>query len=321
VDRPEDGLQGGLGLRALSAELDARANEPDRLPLPADAYLTPDGILRRLQGLARTHGGDAERIATTVEGRSVWSFRFGPRRTRGVFLLSLLHACEWVGALSLIDLAERVAERRPDLPLTVVPVANPDGAARAHESALRHTLRFPRGNARGIDLNRNFPPFHHGEGFWSIWPWYRPGPYPESEPETAGIVTLARRIEPAVSLSFHSFGRWFFFPPAHRRKLWAATGRHRASLERVGGARRIGYRSGQLGRWKFWFRAYGTELDFLCHEVDSLAFLVEVSRGGIGAWGPRKLAVPFYSYNPRLPRPWVEDLVPFCEALIETADA
>lgn len=321
MDRPESGPEGRVGLRALAAELAARAGEPDRLPAPAGSYLTPDGILRRLADLCRAHAGEAERIATTIEGRCVWAFRFGPPAGRGVFLLSLLHACEWVGALAVLDLAGRIAARHPDLPLTIVPIANPDGAVRARESAVCGRLRFPRGNARGIDLNRNFPSFHRREGFWAVWPWYRPGPSPASEPETAGIVELARRVRPAVSLSFHSFGRWFFFPPAHQRRMWEATGRHRASLERVGGARRIGYRSGQLGRWKFWFRAYGTELDFLCHDVDSLAFLVEVSRGGMGQWGARKLAIPFYSHNPRRPEPWIEELAPFCEALILSATA
>jgi hypothetical protein len=321
VDRSEGAVEERLGLPAVAEEIARRSGEGDHLPPPAQAYLTPIGLLRRCHRLVEQQGGSAEKIATSEEGRSIWAFHLGPPGSGGVFLVSLLHACEWIGALALLELVERTARESPEMRVTFVPVANPDGAERARVAASSGSWAFPRGNARGVDLNRNFPPFHRRSGFWSSLPWYRPGVFPASEAETAGIVAIARRERPAVSLSFHSFGRWFFFPPAHRRKIWDATGRHRAFLERIGGAERIGYRSGQLGRWRFWFRAYGTELDFLCHDVGSLAFLIEVSRGGIGSWGARRLLSPFYWFNPRTPEPWIADLVPFCGALIRVARA
>ena len=65
----------------------------------------------------------------------------------------------------------------------VVPVANPDGWARG----TRH-------NARGVDLNRNFPWWRwHGDG----------GPDRASEPETQVLMSLVRRLRPTVTVWIH----------------------------------------------------------------------------------------------------------------------
>ena len=75
-------------------------------------------------------------------------------------------------------------------------------------------------------------------------------------------------------------------------------------LERGAIQAETGYRCSPLGRWAPWFRAHGSEIDFFDGEVGALAFLVEVSRGGIARWGLRRAAVPFYAYNP--PEPGAE---------------
>ena len=71
--------------------------------------------------------------------------------------------------------------------LWVIRDINPDGAARG-----------TRENARGVDLNRNFP-----------WRWralegvYDSGPRPLSEPESRIVYKLIRRLHPVVSIWFH----------------------------------------------------------------------------------------------------------------------
>jgi protein MpaA len=75
----------------------------------------------------------------------------------------------------------------PGIDLWIVPVLNPDGL-------LAHT----RGNAHGVDLNRNFP-----------WRWrplhglFYSGPAPLSEPESRIAYRLIRRLHPQVSIWFH----------------------------------------------------------------------------------------------------------------------
>jgi protein MpaA len=71
--------------------------------------------------------------------------------------------------------------------VVVVPAANPDGLARR-----------TRENARGVDLNRNFP-----AASWKRR-GRRHGAEPASEPETRALIELIERVRPARILSVHS---------------------------------------------------------------------------------------------------------------------
>jgi hypothetical protein len=67
---------------------------------------------------------------------------------------------------------------------------NPDGVERG-----------TRQNARGVDLNRNFPSRWRGGG--RPFATYYPGPRAASEPETRAHMRLVRRIRPDLSIHFH----------------------------------------------------------------------------------------------------------------------
>jgi protein MpaA len=88
-----------------------------------------------------------------------------------------------------------------DLRAAVILCGNPDGM-----------VRGTRGNARGVDLNRNFPTSN-----WRPEPvFYKsrandardialsPGPEPASEPETRALIALLERLKPRAVVSLHS---------------------------------------------------------------------------------------------------------------------
>jgi protein MpaA len=125
-------------------------------------------------------------IGHSVDGRAiVESIDRAPRARLRILVFGCIHGNETAG----MRVARRLiaAPAPPRAELDVVPTLNPDGVA-----------RDTRGNARGVDLNRNFPfrwrPLGGGE---------YSGPRPLSEPESRAARNLIRRTRPEITIWFH----------------------------------------------------------------------------------------------------------------------
>lgn len=128
-------------------------------------------------------------LATSREGRPLRqaTFGHGPRR---VVWVGGIHGDEREGArasaeLAAAFLAEPGALER--VTLLVLEDLNPDGSAQK-----------TRGNARGVDLNRNFPAANFRAGA-------RAGPAPLSEPESLALFELLVAWRPELVLVAHSW--------------------------------------------------------------------------------------------------------------------
>ncbi|MFN8547993.1 MAG: M14 family metallopeptidase [Candidatus Eisenbacteria bacterium] len=279
-----------------------------------------------------TSSGEVIELGVSREGRSLLGYRHrvpgsasGPERS--ILLLSLLHPMEWIGYelhLSLLEHWLAGAVLPPGTTLLSLPVANPDGVAQVESALAEGQPRWVRGNAARVDLNRNFPVDHRPRSpQFEWWPLYRSGPAAWSEPESRALRQLvdgqhgAKQI--ALSLSLHSFGRWFFYPPSGRWARGRSTEAHHdaieAALRDTRGRRVVPYSHAQLGSWSPLFRAYGTEIDYLEQATDGLAYLVEISTGGFLRWGLRRALHPFFAFNPRDPRRECERLIPLLSRL------
>jgi protein MpaA len=125
-------------------------------------------------------------IGRSVDGREISAVETGDfDASRRALVVGCIHGNETAG----IAIANQLAHDAPprELDLWIVPDLNPDGAAAGS-----------RGNARGVDLNRNFP-----------WRWlplggvYYSGPRPLSEPESRIAYRLITKLNPQVSVWFH----------------------------------------------------------------------------------------------------------------------
>jgi protein MpaA len=125
-------------------------------------------------------------VGHSVDGRPITVVESGDFDSQErVLVVGCIHGNEPAG----IAVADRLMAARPssELDIWIVPDLNPDGV-----------LAGTRGNAHGVDLNRNFP-----------WKWqplgglFYSGPRPLSEPESRIAARLIRRARPEVSIWFH----------------------------------------------------------------------------------------------------------------------
>lgn len=125
-------------------------------------------------------------LGRSVQGRTIAAVETGdPDTQRKTLVVGCIHGNEGAG----IAIAKRLISAGPttEADLWVITNVNPDGASAG-----------TRGNAHGVDLNRNFP-----------WRWrrlsgtYYSGPRPLSEPETRIAYRLIEHVRPAVSIWFH----------------------------------------------------------------------------------------------------------------------
>lgn len=166
-------------------------------------------------------------VGRSLEERPIRCARFG---TSGetVLLLAGIHGDEAAGVPLLVRLAEELA-RAPDWSagrrVLVVPEANPDGLARR-----------TRGNARGVDVNRNFPARNWGPGAPR-------GAAPLSEPEARALERLLAEEPPARVLSFHQAAELVDYDGPAEALARAVAAASPLPLERMGA------RPGSLGSY------------------------------------------------------------------------
>ncbi len=162
---------------------------------------------------------------STHEGRKLGLVRLRSPSLRPdcprVLVTGLMHAREFITGETAVELVEHLVRGRDDLlrrcEVDVIPVVNPDGFAANVERVRGWQGRFgplKRGNARGVDLNRNF-----GAGWTKDHRTYRlrlseeyNGTTAFSEPESRALRALAEERGYAAAVNLHSYSSVFLYP-------------------------------------------------------------------------------------------------------------
>ena len=203
-----------------------------------------------------TPAAHRELLGKSVGKRAITAVQVGdPAGTRVALVVGVIHGDERAG-LSIVRAIKREASRHAaqlaGTQLWAIETVNPDGL-RSHT----------RKNARGVDLNRNFPYRWRGDVPHSSG--YYPGPRPASEPETRAIMAFVREIRPDLAIWYHQ--PW--------GAVLACHGTPRIAAEY---AKLVGMKTSCRGAG-----LRGTAISWQTHEISgSSAFVVEMSPGGIG---------------------------------------
>jgi protein MpaA len=141
----------------------------------------------------------------SVRGRTIVAKRLGSENApTQILAVGQIHGDEPGGVRVIKELRRMRAPR--GVALWTVRSVNPDGA--------RLGIRQ---NARGIDLNRNFP-----RGWQPSAPGgrYYGGRRPLSQPESRAAARLIRRLEPRVTIWFHQPYGFVVRAPSADRRVW-----------------------------------------------------------------------------------------------------
>ncbi len=280
-------------------------------------YPSLDQLYLRWAHLAASTGARLTEPATSVEGRPLLRYEFGSGPA--VLLTGLIHGAELIGGLALLEAVRRLSTEHHHHRLVVLPIVNPDGVHRTCQ-ALRGGWRVYRGNARGVDLNRNFEwmpgkrPWHPFSGSrWRASPHYT-GPAPFSEPESQFVADVATEIKPKLSFGFHSFGDLLLYPFAHTRRPNPRQAEYLQAASYFVGAQTNAYRVGPAYGL---YPTIGDLDDWLDLRLNTLAFTVEVSRPARALLHPGRFFFPFAWMNPLAIEDTVANVAPAVAAVLK----
>lgn len=184
-----------------------------------------------------------ESLGQTKFGRQVWAIKLG--RGESVLLLNgSHHAREWMTTTLLMKMIEsyaatyysntgigsyNVRQLLDRVSIYIVPMVNPDGVALSQQGtaglpagtakALRkmngNSSNFNRwkSNMQGIDLNRQYPAAWNRIQNNKSYPWYQfyKGNRPAQAPEVQMMMDMTYRVDPEVTISYHSSGEIIFW--------------------------------------------------------------------------------------------------------------
>lgn len=153
-----------------------------------------------------------QRFGTSVEGRRLalvtrGAQPIGAAGVLDVLVVGTIHGNERAGEAIVAHL------RRASVPAGqrwwLVTTINPDGA-----------VAKSRQNARGVDLNRNFP--HRWLGGGAAGDTYYPGRAAGSERETRAVQALVQRVRPELTVWYHQHANLVVRPDKPRVRAVAA---------------------------------------------------------------------------------------------------
>lgn len=198
--KPASPLTAAKAVPAPPPEPESEPIEPliapdDSIAAVAHIVISPANTSARAAELLPVLGPQTRQLGKSVLGLPIVGHFFGATGPK-TLIFAAIHGDEPNTAFVANQLVEHLT-KNPEAfyarRVAVVPVANPDGLARA-----------TRKNARQIDLNRNFPAKNFAVGKKDR---YFGGEQPASEPETQLLIELVESWQPDRIITLHAIPR------------------------------------------------------------------------------------------------------------------
>lgn len=272
-----------------------------------EAYLNPKEISEKLKQYAYQYPEmlHLEEIGRSLQGEAIYAARLSLRNNLeskpAIFFNGMHHARELMTTEVTMDIIDyiltragsiehpEIAEWLEHLQIWVVPQINPDGnwIVWNEDSWWRKNARGNSNSIWGVDLNRNYPyrwGACRGSSSSKGSQTYR-GTAEASEPETRVLMEFAKRINPVISVSYHSYSELVISPYGCRGHQPTEV----SVLDFVGApfAKALVKDSGN-GSYAYgpaWDELYpvdGDDISWLHEHLNTLAYVVEIgsSRNG-----------------------------------------
>lgn len=172
-------------------------------------------------------GAEVFSIGRSVRGREIFCFAVG-NSSKPVISGAGIHARENASAYVVLSQLEFALKQSGCGRQYFIPLINPDGAEilRGYYDRGDEVCRMWKANARGVDLNVNFDA-RWGSGSQNVFSAGSEnyvGMRPFSEPETAALAAFTQSCGAALTLSYHTAGRefyWYFYQTLNRERDYA----------------------------------------------------------------------------------------------------
>jgi hypothetical protein len=289
---------------ALGDVVNSQDADPD--VAPDSRYMTYAELTAILQNYAAKFPAlvRVESIGKSHEGRDIWAIKISDNVNQhenepAVFFNAMHHAREVMTTEVAIDIIDQLTVKYAtdqavqnwvdSNEIWIVPMVNPDGNNRVwtSNSMWRKNTR----EGYGVDINRNYP-YAWGSCGGSSGSTYSDtyrGPSAGSEPETQAVMDLVRRVQPVISVSYHSYSEIVIYPygcdgeRAEDRDIVEGLGRElgRKLVKDSGSGT---YEAGTS--WELLYSVDGGDIDWYYNTYRVLPYVIEVNSGSQGFQPP-----------------------------------
>jgi carboxypeptidase T len=245
-----------------------------------------------------------ESIGKSHEGREIWAVKISDNvadqeNEPAIFFNAMHHAREVMTTEVALDMIEQLTGNYgEDESVTgwvdqneiwIIPMVNPDGNNKVwtSNSMWRKNTR----GGYGVDINRNYP-YAWGSCGGSSGSTYSDtyrGPSAGSEPETQAVMELVSRINPVISVSYHSYSEIVIYPygcdgeRADEREVVEGLGQQLAKTL-VKDSGKGTYGAGTA--WELLYAVDGGDIDWYHHAHKVLPYVIEVNSSSQGFQPP-----------------------------------